>query len=86
MTSSHRLNGLVNGSQLYRYREETKGKKHRDRTEGRVCLLRKAHGGEVMKSEARNIDDAQTNKELGMMNALPRTWTSLWPSWGEAFG
>ena len=49
-----------------------------------ACLLHKAHDGEVKKSEAGTVEDAQTKKELGMMNALPRTWTSLWPSWGEA--
>ena len=53
-----------------------------------ACSLRlknRAHGGEVKKSEAGNVENAQTKKELGMMNALLRTWTSLWPSWGEPF-
>lgn len=39
----------------------------------------------MKKSEAGNVENAQTKKELGMMNALLRTWTSLWPSWGEPF-
>lgn len=89
ITSNHRLNGLVNCSQLYRYREQTKARNTQIGQRGEcTCSLRlrnRALGGEVKKSEARNVENAQTKKELGMMNALLRTWPSLWPSWGEGF-
>lgn len=89
MTSNHRLNGLVNCSQLYRYREETKARNtwigQRAECACSLRLRNRALGGEVKKSEAGNVESAQTKKELGMMNALLRTWPSLWPSRGEAF-